>query len=154
MEADMSVRLRTCLPVALVACAALASGCGGSNSNPPGCSLPSGTTTVLVYPAPGSTGIPDNFGAVVFGSSKALPTSFDAYIVNNTTGNAAYYNTLGAGPNPLPSPAALPKFANPVYQASGNPGVTWFAGSQLTVYVNNTGSNCTPAISLGAFNVQ
>jgi hypothetical protein len=133
----------------------LAAGCGGSNwHNPPGCSLPSGTTTVLVYPAPGSTGIPDNFGAVVLGSSRALPASFDVLIVSNTTNNGVYYNTLGAGPSPLPSPAATPGFANPVYQTSGNPGVTWFGGSALTVYLNDTGSNCVPTLSLGTFNVQ
>ena len=151
--------MRACVRTGLLAClgaaAVLAAGCGGSNpSNPPSCSLPAGTTTVLVYPAPGSTGIPDNFGAVVLGSSKALPLSFDAFVVNNTTNNGVYYNTLGTGPNPLPSPAATPSFANPVYQASGNPGVTWFGGSSLTVYVNDTGSNCVPTQSLGSFHVQ
>jgi len=151
----MSVSIRNGLPALLAISAAMAAGCGGSNSNyPPGCSLPGGTTTVLVYPAPGATGIPENFGAVVFGSSKALPLSFDAFVLNNTTGNYSYYNTLGAGPNPLPSPAATPSFANPVYQASGNPGVTWFAGSLLTVYVNDTGSNCVPTLTLGTFHVQ
>ena len=109
--------------------------------------------TVLVYPAPGATGIPDNFGVVVFGSTSALASSFDAFIVNNTTGNSGYYNVLGAPPNPLPLPAATPSFANPVYQSSGNPRITWFAGSSLTVYLNDTGSNCVPTLNLGTFHV-
>ncbi len=85
----MNVRRRARVLSSLAAAALLAAGCGGSNSNPPPtCAPPTGTTTVLVYPAPGSTGIPDSLGAVVFGSNKALPVSYDAYVLNNTTGNA------------------------------------------------------------------
>jgi hypothetical protein len=137
----------------LVLSAALASGCNSSSNNPPQCTPPNGIRTVLVYPAPGATGIPDNVGVVVFGSTSALPSSFDAFIVNNTTGNSGYYNLLGVPPNPLPSPAATPSFASPVYQSSGNPGITWFAGSSLTMYLNDTGSNCVPTLNLGTIRV-
>jgi hypothetical protein len=107
-----------------------------------------------VYPAPGATGIPDNFGLVVLGSSSVLPLSYGTYIVNNTTQNAGYFNNLGTAPNPLPTPNALPTFPAPVYQSSGNPGVSFVAGSSLSVYLNNTSSNCVPTLLLGSFSVK
>jgi hypothetical protein len=132
-------------------------GCnGGGNgySNPGQCNPPNGITTTLVYPAPNSTGIPDNFGVVVFGSTAALPASYSAYVVNDTTLNAVYFNTpLGTPPVPLPAPKAVPGFPNPVYQSSGNPGTSFVSGSAITVYLNDTGSNCSPTFNLGTFRV-
>jgi len=143
------------LPLFLGAIAIAIAGCSSSNNNNAGqCSLPSGTKTVLVYPAPGATGIPDNFGLVVLGSSSVLPLSYGTYIVNNTTQNAGYFNNLGTAPNPLPTPNALPTFPAPVYQSSGNPGVSFVAGSSLSVYLNNTSSNCVPTLLLGSFSVK
>jgi hypothetical protein len=108
-----------------------------------------------VYPAPGATAIPDNFGLVVLGSTSALPASYGTYIVNNSTQNSGYFNNVGTAPNPLPTPNALPTFAAPVYQSSGNPsGVTFVAGSSISVYLNNTSSNCVPTLLLGSFNVK
>jgi len=140
----------------LVAGAALPlAGCnGGGSSNPSPCTPPHGIRTVLVYTAPGSAGIPDNVGAVVFGSTAALPFGFQAVLANNTTGNSVVFNTVGSPPSPLPAPNALPAFANPVYQSSGNPGAVFFAGSTISVYLNNLNSGCVPATSLGTFRVQ
>jgi hypothetical protein len=138
------------------ATALLLAGCnGGSSSNPSPCAPPNGIQTVLVYPAPGSTGIPDNVGAVVFGSTAALPSGYQAVLANNTTGNSVYFNLVGSPPpSPLPTPNAVSTFANRVYQASGNPGATFFAGSTVSVYLNNANSGCVPATSLGSFRVQ
>jgi len=136
--------------------AVVIAGCnsGTTSSTQPACGLPVGTSTVLVYPAPGATGIPDNFGTVVLGSTVALPGTYSTFVVNNSTLNSVFFNQLGTAPNPLPSPNATPAFANPVYQSSGNPGATFVAGSSVSVYLNNTNSNCVPTQLLGTFNVQ
>jgi hypothetical protein len=127
---------------------------GGGITNPGPCGPPAGTSTVLVYPAPGATAVPDNFGVIVLGSTTTLPGSYQAYVVNTTTNNGVLFNTLGTAPNPLPTPNATPSFANPIYQSSGNPGVTFVAGSTINVYLNNTNSSCNPQTSLGSFTVQ
>jgi hypothetical protein len=123
-------------------------------TNPPQCKPPSGVQTVLVYPAPNSTAIPTALPLVVLGSTSALPSGYGALVVNITTQNGYYYNNVGLPPSPIPTPYATPSFANPVYQASGNPGVTWVSGSTLAVYLNNTRSNCNPTYQLGSFVVQ
>jgi hypothetical protein len=125
----------------------------GGTANPSPCTPPNGISTVLVYPAPGSTGIPDNLGVVVLGSTAALPSGFQAVLANNTTGNTVTFNLVGTPPNRLPTPNTLPAFANPVYQSSGNPGVTFVAGSTISVYLNNVNSSCVPTTSLGSFRV-
>jgi hypothetical protein len=123
--------------------ALLLAGCnGGGSSNPSPCAPPNGIRTVLVYPAPGSTGIPANLRAIVLGSTAALPSGFQAVLANNTTGNSVGFNV------------AVPGFASPIYQSSGNPGVVFFAGSTIIVYLNNLNSGCVPATSLGSFRVQ
>jgi hypothetical protein len=92
--------------------ALLLAGCngGGGSTNPSPCTPPNGIRTVLVYPAPGSTGIPDNLGAVVLGSTAALPSGFQAVLANDTTGNTVVFNVVGTPrrtrcPRPTPSPS-------------------------------------------------
>lgn len=138
-----------------VATAVALAGCNSnSTSNPSPCTPPAGTQTVLVYPAPNSTGIPDNVGLVVLGSTSALPASYQAYVVNTTTQNAVTFNLVGTPPSPIPAPNAVPSFANPVYQASGNPGAVFVPGSTINVYLNNVNSGCVPSTSIGSFRVQ
>jgi len=144
---------------AIVAAAAvLAAGCGGGGSTgsggPASCTLPSGTQTVLVYPAPGATGIPDNVPQVVLGSTTALPSGFSAYLVNTTTQIAFAFDNVGTAPVPIPTPNATPSFANPVYQNSANSGVTFSAGNSISVYVDNVNGGCVIPTSLGSFTVQ
>jgi hypothetical protein len=127
---------------------------GGSVTNPGPCGPPVGSSVVLVYPAPGATAVPDNFGLVVLGSTTTLPTSYQAYVYNTTTNNGFLFNAVSIPPNPLPTPNATPSFANPIYQASGNPGTTFVAGSTINVYLNNANSTCVPQNSLGSFTVQ
>jgi hypothetical protein len=83
-----------------------------------------------------------------------LPSGFQAFVANNTTGNTLVFNLVGTPPNPLPTPNAIPAFANPVYQSSGNPGATFVSGSTISVYLNDANSGCVPATSLGSFRAQ
>jgi hypothetical protein len=147
-------------PVGLfvVVWALLLGGCGGGSglSNSGACAPPSGVQTVLVYPEPGSTGIPDNFGLVVLGSTAALPPTYQAHVVSSTRQDALLFDGMSAPPNPLPMPNTPPAFANPVYQASLNPSHTFAAGTTITVYLNNeTGSSyCLATLNLGSFVVR
>jgi len=138
--------------------AAVLAACNSGAATTPitACGPPANVSTVLVYPAPNATGIPDNFPYVVLGSTAALPAYYQVYVVNNTTGNAVYFNSVSTPPNPIPTPSATPSFANPVYQSSGTPtGVSFVAGSSITVYLNNANNpNCVPATALGTFSVQ
>jgi hypothetical protein len=129
-------------------------GCSGNSTSPGQCNPPNGITTVLAYPPPNSTGIPDNFGVVVLASTSPLPSSFQAVVVNDSTQNSVAFNVLGLPPAPLPTPFAIPSFPHPSYQASGNPGASFVAGSTITIYLNDTGSNCNPSLDLGSFRVQ
>jgi hypothetical protein len=145
------------MPVGLfvVSSALLLGGCGGGSglSNSGACALPNGVQTALVYPAPGATGIPDNFGLVVLGSTAPLPPTYQAHVVNSTRQDALLFDGMSAPPNPLPVPNAPPAFANPVYQASVNPGHTFAAGTTVTVYLNNENGNsyCLATLNLGSF---
>src|SRR6202042_1900409 len=114
-------------------------GCNGNNGNfvRRQCNPPNGVQSVLVYPAPNSTGVPDNFSVVVLGSTATLPSGFQAFIVNESTQNSGTFNFVGPAPSPLPTPNLLPTFANPVFQSSGNPGVSFVAGSTISVFLNN-----------------
>jgi hypothetical protein len=148
------------LPVGFFAAASvlLLADCGGGNSlsTRGQCAPPSGTLTTLVYPAPGATGIPDNFGLVVLGSTAALPSSYQVHVVNSTGQDALLFENVSAAPNPLPTPNAPPTFANPVYQASLNPGQTFVAGTVVSIYLNNeSGSGyCLATLKLGSFSVR
>jgi len=142
-----------------VASALALAACGGGNSSPGiggTCEPPSGTRTALVYPAPGSTGIPDNFGLVVLGSTAPLPSSYQVHVVNSTRQDALLFENMSPAPSPLPSPNAAPPFADPVYQASVNPGQTFATGTAVSVYLNNeTGSSyCISMLLLGSFVVR
>ena len=142
------------LGVAAVVVAGCNSGATSGTSSP--CGFPVGTSSVLVYPAPGATGIPDNVSVIVLGSTAALPGAYGTLLVNNSSQNSVFFNQVAAAPNPLPLPNAIPSFANPVYQSSGNPqgSVTFVAGSSVSVYLNNTSGACTPTLLLGTFTVQ
>jgi len=148
------------LPVGFFAAVSvlLLAACGGGNSlsTRGQCTPPSGTQTTLVYPAPGATGIADDFGLVVLGSTAALPASYQVHVVNNTGQNAVLFGSMSAAPNPLPTPIAPPAFANPVYQASVNPGQTFAAGTIVSVYLNeeNGSAYCLATLKLGSFSVR
>lgn len=142
--------------IAFAAVTALAA-CNNGSTNPPApgptCSPPNGTQSSLVYPAPGATAIPDQFGQVVIGSTAALPSSWNVVLVTALSPAGAGGGKFQSATPPFPTPNATPSFANPVYQSSSFAGAT-FPGEVVTVYLNNTSTNCTPVGPLGSFTTQ
>ncbi|HET7813992.1 MAG TPA: hypothetical protein VFL13_06435 [Candidatus Baltobacteraceae bacterium] len=135
------------------------SGCNGGTKVPtlptpgPTCSPPAGTQTALVYPAPNSTAIPDQFGQIVIGSAPALPSSWNVVVTTAISPNGVGGGKLVAAATPIPSPTATPGFAGAVYQSSSF-GSANFPGEVVTVFLNDTASNCTPSGPLGQFTTQ
>jgi hypothetical protein len=135
----------------LAACGGGDSGFGVSGS----CAPPAGTRTALVYPAPGSRGIPDDFGLVILGSTAALPPTYQVHVVSSAR-QALLFENMSPAPHPLPVPNTPAPFADPVYQSSANPGQTFAAGTTVSVYLNNENgsSYCLATLLLGSFAVR
>jgi len=147
---------RCALLAATVGGATLAlAGCGGSNNynsaNLP-CGAPQGKYA-LVYPANGSTGIPDNIAGIVFGSTNGLTASYQAYLLPAGSSTFFQFEPVAPAPSPLPTPDTLPTFANPIFQESASGGQILPAATQITVYLNDGFSNCNPTAS-GSFTTQ
>ena len=132
------------------------------NNNPgppapgPTCSPPAGVQSALVYPAPGSTAIPDAFGQVIIGSTAALPSSWDVVLTTALSPSSlggVHGGTFQSATPPFPTPTATPSFANPVYQSSSFSGGN-FPGEVVQVFLNDTSSNCTPLGPIGSFTTQ
>jgi hypothetical protein len=139
--------------------------CNNNNPAPlptlgPTCTLPSGTQTVLVYPAPAATGVSDPNGQIVIGSTTALPVGQSgqnweiAYSDAVTQSQGIAFAHLSATPlaatsPPFPNPNATPSFPNPQYQQQTG-GIAFASGQTVTVYVNNLASNCAP-LKIGQF---
>ncbi|HKU80697.1 MAG TPA: hypothetical protein VJP76_00905 [Candidatus Tumulicola sp.] len=161
----MHRRFLFAVPVALAAIVSLAACRSNTSPGPlptlgPTCTLPSGTQTVLVYPAPGSAGVSDANGEIVIGSTTALPVGqsgndWDIWFSDAVTGGALTPlnpgSALASASPPFPAPNATPSFPNPQYQQQTS-GVPFAAGQTVTVYVNNkaSGNNCTP-LQIGQF---
>lgn len=148
--------------LAAAAAAISLSACNGGGTTPapaptlgPTCALPAGTQTVLVYPAPGSTGVNDTNGQIVIGSTTALPVGQTGENWSIAIVDAVYPNgtvipgTLQAATPPFPTPSATPSFPNPQYQTQAF-GTAFAANQVVTVYVNNRASNCAP-LQIGQF---
>jgi hypothetical protein len=141
--------------VFLAGAAALAACNGGSSSSTPGnCGAPTGKVA-LVYPAPGSTGIADNFPGVIFGSTNGLGSNYQALLLPAGSSQTLVLAPVAPAPTPLPTPNQVPSFANPVYQESSAAGVgiTLAADTVYQVYLNDGGSNCSPSYQ-GSFTSQ
>lgn len=143
--------------LAFLAAAVSLGACGGGNNPTPApgptCSPPSATLTALVYPAPGSTAIPDQVGQVIIGASPALPASWNVVLATVISPGGVPGGRVSTVAPPLPAPNATPGFANPVYQSSGFGSLT-FPGEVVQVFLNNTGSSCTPLGPIGSFTTQ
>jgi hypothetical protein len=125
--------------------AACSSNDGSTFSSGGPCGAPSGQVA-LAYPAPNSTGIPDNFSGVIFGSTNGLSSSYGALIVPAGASSGTLFQTVAPAPSPLPSPYVVP-FANSQYQESAVPaGYVLPAATQISVYLNDSNSNCTPSL--------
>ncbi len=145
---------------ALATCAVAFAACGGgapSTSNPtPGPTCSPGTTVQMVYPIPGATGVPDNPLQLVFAVASPLPNNWNAWLNSTNSLNGAIATNAGMQtiqPTQIPSPAATPSFASPVYQsislANG-----FISGVTVFVWLNNLSTNCTPLGPLGSFTTQ
>jgi hypothetical protein len=144
--------------LAAAATAIALAACGSNNPAPlptpgPTCSPPAGSQNALVYPAPGATAIPDAFGQVIIGSTVALPASWNVVVVTAISPNGVGGGTFQSAAQPFPTPNATPSFANPVYQSSSFSNRT-FPGEVVTVFLNDTSTNCTPLGPLGSFTTQ
>jgi hypothetical protein len=149
--------LRRALLAATIAGETLAfAGCGGSNNNYNSANLPCGAPQgkyALVYPANGATGIPDNIAGVIFGSTNGLSGSYQAYLLPAGSSTFFQFDLVAPAPSPLPTPDTLPSFANPIYQESASAGQILPAATQITVYLNDSNSNCNATAS-GSFTTQ
>jgi len=109
-----------------------------------------------VYPAPNATGVPDTFQQIIVAVSSPLPSSWDAVVQYNDPvfglqsrpgGNVVTVNP------PFPTPNATPPFANPVYQSSSFTNIVFPANTQISVFLNDLNSVCTPT-SVSSFKTQ
>ena len=138
--------------VSLGAAAACSSSSTGSTPPPAtSCLAQVGATGALVYPAQSATGVPDNVGQVIIGTTTTLPSSWNVELFFTSGFLAAIGGSVTPAPNPLPTPNTIPPFANPVYQSSAMPVLP--AGTTFQVGVNNTASTCLPTI-VGVFTTQ
>jgi hypothetical protein len=149
------------LPVALAACAIALAACNSNNPYTytppsPGPTCSPGESVQMVYPIPGATGVPDSPQQLVFAVASPLPNNWNAFLNNaDSYSNGAYtvagMQTIAA--SQVPSPAASPAIAKPVYQSIV---LTNGFSSGVTVYVwlNNASSTCTPLGPLGSFTTQ
>jgi hypothetical protein len=116
------------------------------------CGAPTGKYT-LVYPAPNATGIPDNLPGIIFGSTNGLSASYQALVLPAGSSTPIAFEFIAPAPVPLPSPNAIPSFANPIYQESASGGTILPPATQVAVYLNDGNSNCTSTYS-GSFTTQ
>jgi hypothetical protein len=165
------IRIVTCAGVAAML-AAIVAGCNNSSTvSVAACSTPVGMQASLIYPAPGSTAIPDNVPQVIVATNSTLPPDWQvgygwdvllAYAFSSTYGSGHYGNEfVSASPSPLPSPAATPGFSGTAQYWSS----TFTYGGALaipnlppatpiTVELNDSNSTCSPGIVLGTFTTQ
>jgi hypothetical protein len=168
--ANARIRSLTYAGVAAVL-AAIVAGCGGNSVTVAACSTPAGMQASLIYPAPGSTGIPDNVSQVIIATNSTLPSDWQvgygwnvllAYAYSGAYGSGHYgAEFVAASPSPLPSPAATPGFAGPYqYWSSTIPygGVSAIPNlppaTAITVELNDSNSNCYPGVAIGGFTSQ
>lgn len=147
----------------MVGCTAFWEGANGNIAKNLPCDPPAGVEDQLIYPAPGSTGIPDTIGEVIFATSSLDGLSqYNAHLSDDST-NGNYQVDFGlfqAWSSPIPQPAATPSFTNITYNASLNTGgtvtgtgtpVSFPQGHTIRVQLKH--GTCNP-IDFGTFTVQ
>jgi hypothetical protein len=148
------------LGAAIAALGLAACGGGGSSSNPPTpppCGIPGGTAQLL-YPIPNATSVPANLQQIVFAVNTALPANtWNAFLSSSQSLNNVFAQTVATAaqisPSQVPSPAATPSFANPIYES-----ITFVnqlpAATAISIFLNNLSSSCTPTGPIGTFTTQ
>ena len=141
-------------------CAVVVAACGGVNNAAapptPGPTCSPGETVQMVYPIPGATGVPTNVSEVVFAMPSPLPGYWGGYVnYGNTLAGGAYtaYGVQTITAAQVPTPAASPTIANPVYQKIPFAG-TFLPDANVYIWLNNTNSTCTPYGPVGNFSTQ
>ena len=147
---------RNYLWIVLAAIVIGSAACSSSSTNPPptrssSCLAEVGATSALVFPAQSATGVPDNVGQVIIGTTTTLPAGWQIVLFTINLIPVAASGNLTPAPSPLPTPNTIPPFPNPIFQ-SGAFG-TLPAATTLQVGVNNSGSTCIPTI-VGVFTTQ
>ena len=163
---NVMIRFLTCAGVAAML-AAIVAGCNnyGGSAAVVACSTPAGMQASLIYPAPGSTGIPDNVSQVIVATNSTLPP--DWQVTYGWDAALSYSGVIHYGlefvsvpPSPLPSPAATPGFGGTAqywsstlqYGVGVAPNLT--PATVITVQLNDLNSTCSPGITLGTFTSQ
>ena len=163
------IRLVTYVAAA-AALAAIFAGCNSGCSNcvtvlP--CGTPAGMAASLIYPAPGSTAIPDNVSQIVLATNSTLPPDWQtgqgwdillSYPYSGAYGNGHYANEFVTATPPFPTPNATPSFSGtPQYWSSTMSYVSapnLPPGTLITVEMNDQNSVCFPGVTIGAFTTQ
>lgn len=163
------IRLVTYVAAA-AALAAVIAGCNNGCTNcvtVSPCATPSGMAASLIYPAPGSTGIPDNVSQVVVATNSTIPSDWStgqgwdillSYAYSPAYGNGHYGNAFASTAAPFPTPNATPAFSGtPQYWSSP---LTYTNAPNLppatliTVELNDLNSVCFPGVTIGTFTSQ
>lgn len=140
--------------IALTAC-----GGGGSPVAPtpgPTCG-PVGITSQLIYPAPGSTAVPDAQQQIVIAVSSPLPiNTYNLALINppNTQPFSYTRNPLAQiQASQLPAGSGSTTISNPTYEAV-NLIASLPAATQIQTAINDPNSTCTPQNVPGTFTTQ
>jgi hypothetical protein len=153
------MKTRSAFLGALVLGVAFLTACnGGGNAGPPAftaipCTLPSGTLVALAYPEPSASAVPTSPGQVVVAVSTALPNTWQVVLQypGGYLGWEGLLNTIA--PASIPTPYAVPTFANPTYQSSGLTSALP-PNTTVNVLLNNQGSSCNQFPQIGSFTTQ
>ena len=111
--------------------------------------------TQLIYPIPGSTGVPDAPQQIVFATSQLFPSGFDVLIssdpnANNAgNGTAAFFQRIQQAQ--VPQPSAALTISNPFYESAALS--TSFPHGTYYVFLNDSRVSCTPTPA-GSFTTQ
>jgi hypothetical protein len=147
----------------MAGCSAFWEGASGGISKNLPCNPPAGVQDALIYPASGSTGIPDNLSEVIFATSSLTGLSqYNAHFSDDTS-LGTYQVDFGlfqSWNTPIPQPAATPPFSDITYNASINSGGTGTGTGTAVVFpqghtirVQLKHGTCTP-VDFGTFTVQ
>ena len=146
------------LGVLIFGMAVLAACSNGGGTNVPvltliPCVVPSGTLVALAYPEPGATAVPTSPGQVVVAVSSPLPNTWQVVLQypGGYLGWEGLLNTIA--PASIPTPYAVPTFANPTYASSGLTSALP-PNTTVNVLLNNQASVCNQFPQIGSFTTQ